>query len=157
MLSLGFTITAPLNFLLNLIHSLFTACVQQSFFDSGALDTLALALIRQASAADQSVLSYQLSVTISKTLSACITDNSLCHSHTHCKCICLQQTSYFKAVFLSIHNVFQDLWLRVLFHMTWFPTSSLCWRAHTSNQRTGCLFCSPCATALRHQVTPHRF
>ncbi|TWW76424.1 Telomere repeats-binding bouquet formation protein 1 [Takifugu flavidus] len=50
-------------------------CVQQSFFDSGALDTLALALIRQASAADQSVLSYQLSVTISKTLSACITDN----------------------------------------------------------------------------------
>uniref|UniRef100_A0A3B5K2C2 Telomere repeat binding bouquet formation protein 1 n=1 Tax=Takifugu rubripes TaxID=31033 RepID=A0A3B5K2C2_TAKRU len=65
------------------------SCVQQSFFDSGALDTLALALIRQASAADQSVLSYQLSVTISKTLSACITDNSLCHSHTHCKCICL--------------------------------------------------------------------
>ncbi|XP_056908987.1 telomere repeats-binding bouquet formation protein 1 [Takifugu flavidus] len=51
------------------------SCVQQSFFDSGALDTLALALIRQASAADQSVLSYQLSVTISKTLSACITDN----------------------------------------------------------------------------------
>lgn len=83
MLSLGFTISAPLNFLLNLNHTLFTACVQQSFFDSGALDTLALALIRQASAADQSLLSYQLSVTISKTLSACITDNSLCQSHTH--------------------------------------------------------------------------
>lgn len=128
MLSLRFIITAPLNFLLNLNPTLFTACVQQSFFDSGALDTLALALIRQASAADQSVLSYQLSVTISKTLSACITDNSLCHSHTHmhCKCICLQLTLYFKAVFLSVHNVFQDLWLRVLFHMTWFPTSSLC-------------------------------
>ncbi|KAM8751144.1 telomere repeats-binding bouquet formation protein 1 isoform 2-T2 [Acanthopagrus schlegelii] len=40
------------------------------------LDTLTLALVRQASSADTSLLSCQLSITISKTLSACITDNA---------------------------------------------------------------------------------
>lgn len=39
--------------------------------------------------------------------------------------------------------------------MAWFPASSLCWWAHTWNQRTGCLFCSPWATALRLQVTAY--
>ncbi|XP_076590122.1 telomere repeats-binding bouquet formation protein 1 [Chaetodon auriga] len=52
------------------------SCVQENFSASGGLDTLTLALVRQASAADTSLLSCQLSVTISKTLSACITDNS---------------------------------------------------------------------------------
>ncbi|XP_032380407.1 telomere repeats-binding bouquet formation protein 1 isoform X1 [Etheostoma spectabile] len=52
------------------------SCVQESFSASGGLDTLTLALVRLASAADTSLLSCQLSVTISKTLSACITDNS---------------------------------------------------------------------------------
>ncbi|XP_051239392.1 telomere repeats-binding bouquet formation protein 1 [Dicentrarchus labrax] len=52
------------------------SCVQESFSASGCLDTLSLALVRLASAADTSLLSCQLSVTISKTLSACITDNS---------------------------------------------------------------------------------
>ncbi|XP_026221778.1 telomere repeats-binding bouquet formation protein 1 isoform X2 [Anabas testudineus] len=51
------------------------ACVQESFSASGCLETLTLVLVRQASAADTSLLSCQLSVTISKTLSACITDN----------------------------------------------------------------------------------
>ncbi|XP_070686639.1 telomere repeats-binding bouquet formation protein 1 [Pempheris klunzingeri] len=50
--------------------------VQESFSASGSLDTLTLLLVRLASAADTSLLSCQLSVTISKTLSACITDNS---------------------------------------------------------------------------------
>ncbi|XP_054475755.1 telomere repeats-binding bouquet formation protein 1 [Anoplopoma fimbria] len=50
--------------------------VQESFSASGCLDTLTLALVRLASAADTSLLSCQLSVTISKTLSACITENS---------------------------------------------------------------------------------
>ncbi|KAF1386619.1 hypothetical protein PFLUV_G00096740 [Perca fluviatilis] len=52
------------------------SCVQESFSALGGLDTLTLALVRLASAADTSLLSCQLSVTISKTLSACITDNS---------------------------------------------------------------------------------
>uniref|UniRef100_A0A8C9XX05 Telomere repeats-binding bouquet formation protein 1 n=1 Tax=Sander lucioperca TaxID=283035 RepID=A0A8C9XX05_SANLU len=52
------------------------SCVQESFSASGGLDTLTLALVRLASVADTSLLSCQLSVTISKTLSACITDNS---------------------------------------------------------------------------------
>ncbi|XP_033997011.1 telomere repeats-binding bouquet formation protein 1 isoform X1 [Trematomus bernacchii] len=52
------------------------SCVQESFSASGGLDTLTLALARLASAADTSLLSCQLSVTISKTLSACITENS---------------------------------------------------------------------------------
>ncbi|XP_041794576.1 telomere repeats-binding bouquet formation protein 1 [Chelmon rostratus] len=52
------------------------SCVQENFSASGGLDTLTLALVQQASAADTSLLSCQLSVIISKTLSACITDNS---------------------------------------------------------------------------------
>nr|XP_046250618.1 telomere repeats-binding bouquet formation protein 1 isoform X3 [Scatophagus argus] len=51
------------------------SCVQESFSASGSLDTLTLALVHQASTADTSLLSCQLSVIISKTLSACITDN----------------------------------------------------------------------------------
>lgn len=50
--------------------------MQASFSTSGGLGALTLALVRQASAADISLLSCQLSVTISKTLSACITDNA---------------------------------------------------------------------------------
>ncbi|XP_074534345.1 telomere repeats-binding bouquet formation protein 1 [Halichoeres trimaculatus] len=49
--------------------------VQESFFASGGLKSLSLALVHLASAADTSLLSCQLSVTLSKTLSACITDN----------------------------------------------------------------------------------
>ncbi|XP_049929854.1 telomere repeats-binding bouquet formation protein 1 isoform X2 [Epinephelus moara] len=52
------------------------SCVQESFSASGGLDTLTLSLVRLASAAGTSFLSCQLSVTISKTLSACITENS---------------------------------------------------------------------------------
>uniref|UniRef100_A0A3B4FBH0 Myb-like domain-containing protein n=1 Tax=Pundamilia nyererei TaxID=303518 RepID=A0A3B4FBH0_9CICH len=51
------------------------SCVQESFSACGGLETLALTLGRLASAADTSLLSCQLSVIISKTLSACITDN----------------------------------------------------------------------------------
>ncbi|XP_056272796.1 telomere repeats-binding bouquet formation protein 1 isoform X2 [Pseudoliparis swirei] len=50
--------------------------VQESFSASGGLDTLALVLVRLASVADTSLMSCQLSVTISKTLSACMTENS---------------------------------------------------------------------------------
>ncbi|MED6264072.1 hypothetical protein CHARACLAT_010870, partial [Characodon lateralis] len=49
--------------------------VQESFAACGGLETLTLALLRVVSAADTSLLSYQLSVVIVKTLSACITDN----------------------------------------------------------------------------------
>ncbi|KAM3609645.1 uncharacterized protein V6R79_018117 [Siganus canaliculatus] len=52
------------------------SCVQESFSASGALDTLTLALVHQASTADTNILSCQLSVTLSKTLSACIAGNS---------------------------------------------------------------------------------
>uniref|UniRef100_A0A3Q1ASF4 Telomere repeat binding bouquet formation protein 1 n=1 Tax=Amphiprion ocellaris TaxID=80972 RepID=A0A3Q1ASF4_AMPOC len=52
------------------------SCVQESFSASEGLETLTLALVRLASAADTSLLFCQLSVIISKTLSACITDNS---------------------------------------------------------------------------------
>ncbi|CAG5958123.1 unnamed protein product, partial [Menidia menidia] len=52
------------------------SCVQESFSASGGLETLTLALVSQASAADRSSLACQLSVIMSKTLSACITDNS---------------------------------------------------------------------------------
>ncbi|KAM8892268.1 telomere repeats-binding bouquet formation protein 1 isoform 2-T2 [Spinachia spinachia] len=52
------------------------SCVQESFSGSGCLDTLALALVRLASAADISLMSCQLAVTISKTLSASITENA---------------------------------------------------------------------------------
>ncbi|XP_040895209.1 telomere repeats-binding bouquet formation protein 1 isoform X2 [Toxotes jaculatrix] len=50
--------------------------VQESFSASGGLETLTLSLVRLASVADTSLLSCQLSVIISKTLSACINDNS---------------------------------------------------------------------------------
>ncbi|KAM6936920.1 telomere repeats-binding bouquet formation protein 1 [Xenentodon cancila] len=53
------------------------SCVQESFCASGGLKTLTLALVHLASAADTSFLSCQLSVIISKTLAACITDNSV--------------------------------------------------------------------------------
>ncbi|XP_054864995.1 telomere repeats-binding bouquet formation protein 1 [Amphiprion ocellaris] len=52
------------------------SCVQESFSASEGLETLTLALVRLASAADTSLLFCQLSVIISKTLSACITDNT---------------------------------------------------------------------------------
>ncbi|XP_075998126.1 telomere repeats-binding bouquet formation protein 1 [Genypterus blacodes] len=52
------------------------SCVQESFFASGVFENLTLALVHLASAAEKSLLSCQLSVTIAKTLSACITDNS---------------------------------------------------------------------------------
>ncbi|XP_019934273.1 telomere repeats-binding bouquet formation protein 1 isoform X2 [Paralichthys olivaceus] len=50
--------------------------VQESFSASGGLETLTRSLLRLASVADTSSLSCQLSVIISKTLSACVTDNS---------------------------------------------------------------------------------
>ncbi|XP_037834233.1 telomere repeats-binding bouquet formation protein 1 isoform X2 [Kryptolebias marmoratus] len=53
------------------------SCVQESFFACGCLETLTLALIRVASAADTSLLSCKLSIIIARTLSACITDNLL--------------------------------------------------------------------------------
>uniref|UniRef100_A0A3P8R875 Telomere repeat binding bouquet formation protein 1 n=1 Tax=Astatotilapia calliptera TaxID=8154 RepID=A0A3P8R875_ASTCA len=59
------------------------SCVQESFSACGGLETLALTLGRLASAADTSLLSCQLSVIISKTLSACITDNCANCSRTH--------------------------------------------------------------------------
>nr|XP_043891784.1 telomere repeats-binding bouquet formation protein 1 isoform X1 [Solea senegalensis] len=49
--------------------------VQECFSHSGGLETLTLSLLRLAPEADTSLLSCQLSVTLSKTLSACITDN----------------------------------------------------------------------------------
>ncbi|XP_030587600.1 telomere repeats-binding bouquet formation protein 1 isoform X3 [Archocentrus centrarchus] len=52
------------------------SCVQESFSASGCLEALTLTLVRLTSAAEGSFLSCQLSVIISKTLSACITDNS---------------------------------------------------------------------------------
>ncbi|XP_069567261.1 telomere repeats-binding bouquet formation protein 1 isoform X1 [Brachyistius frenatus] len=52
------------------------SCVQESFSTSGGLETLTLALVRLASAADTSLLLCQLSVITSKALSACITENS---------------------------------------------------------------------------------
>lgn len=58
-------------------------CVQEHFSASGGLETLTLTLVRLASAAEKSLLSCQLSVTISKTLSACITDNCVYTTHTH--------------------------------------------------------------------------
>ncbi|XP_055365696.1 telomere repeats-binding bouquet formation protein 1 isoform X3 [Betta splendens] len=50
-------------------------CVQESFSASGSMEALSLVLVRQVSAAHKSLLSCQLSVTLSKTLSACIIDN----------------------------------------------------------------------------------
>lgn len=61
----------------------FTACVQESFSASGGLETLTLELVRLASAADTSILSCQLSVIISKTISACITDNCAYCTQAH--------------------------------------------------------------------------
>ncbi|XP_062277474.1 telomere repeats-binding bouquet formation protein 1, partial [Scomber scombrus] len=52
------------------------SCVQESFSAYGGLETLTLVLVRLASGTETSLLSCQLSVTICKTLSACITDNS---------------------------------------------------------------------------------
>uniref|UniRef100_A0A673AIM0 Telomere repeat binding bouquet formation protein 1 n=1 Tax=Sphaeramia orbicularis TaxID=375764 RepID=A0A673AIM0_9TELE len=52
------------------------SCVQESFSASGGLEVLTLTLVRFASEAETSLLACQLSVSISKTLSACITDNS---------------------------------------------------------------------------------
>ncbi|KAK2842173.1 hypothetical protein Q5P01_012373 [Channa striata] len=51
------------------------ACVQESFSTMGGLETLSLVLVRLSSAAATSLQSCQLSVTISKTLTACIGDN----------------------------------------------------------------------------------
>uniref|UniRef100_A0A668A314 Telomere repeat binding bouquet formation protein 1 n=1 Tax=Myripristis murdjan TaxID=586833 RepID=A0A668A314_9TELE len=51
-------------------------CVQERFSTSGGLETLTLALVRLASEADKSLLSCQLSATLTKTLSACITGNA---------------------------------------------------------------------------------
>lgn len=72
---------------INQLFGLSTAFVQENFADSGGLETLALSLVRQASVADLSLMSCQLSVTIAKTLSACVTDNgaycSLIQKHMH--------------------------------------------------------------------------
>ncbi|XP_042267353.1 telomere repeats-binding bouquet formation protein 1 isoform X1 [Thunnus maccoyii] len=51
------------------------SCVQESFSAFGGLETLTLTLVRLVSGTETSLLSCQLSVTICKTLSACITDN----------------------------------------------------------------------------------
>ncbi|XP_029379662.1 telomere repeats-binding bouquet formation protein 1-like isoform X2 [Echeneis naucrates] len=61
--------------------------VQESFSSSGGLKTLALSLARLTSVADVSLLSCQLCVTISKTLSACITDNTVLASGLARYCI----------------------------------------------------------------------
>ncbi|XP_026167419.1 telomere repeats-binding bouquet formation protein 1 isoform X2 [Mastacembelus armatus] len=53
------------------------SCVQESFSALGGLETLTLVLVRLVSAVNTSIWSCQLCVTISKTLSACITDNSV--------------------------------------------------------------------------------
>lgn len=50
--------------------------VQESFAASGGLENLTLALIRFCLGSETSLLSCQLAVSISKTLSACISDNS---------------------------------------------------------------------------------
>lgn len=55
---------------------------QESFSASGGLETLTLSLLRLAPAADMNLLSCQLSVTISKTLSACVTYNCVYFSLT---------------------------------------------------------------------------
>lgn len=51
------------------------SCVQESFAASGGLEKLTLALIQFCVASETSVLSCQLAMSISKTLSACISDN----------------------------------------------------------------------------------
>ena len=56
--------------------------VQESFSASGGLETLTRSLLRLATVADTSSLSCQLSVIISKTLSACVTDNCVYRSRT---------------------------------------------------------------------------
>ncbi|XP_056138477.1 telomere repeats-binding bouquet formation protein 1 [Lampris incognitus] len=50
--------------------------VQENFFASGGLETLILTLVRLASDAEKSPLSCHLAVIMTKTLSACISDNS---------------------------------------------------------------------------------
>ncbi|XP_034031389.1 telomere repeats-binding bouquet formation protein 1 [Thalassophryne amazonica] len=52
-------------------------CAQEGFSASGGLEALTLTLVHRAAEAATSLLSCQLSVTLSKTLSACITDNSV--------------------------------------------------------------------------------
>lgn len=62
---------------INELFGLSTAPVQEHFAASGGLETLALSLVRLASLADVSLMSCQLSVTITKTISACVTDNGV--------------------------------------------------------------------------------
>lgn len=52
-----------------------TDCAQDSFSTVGGLGTLTLTLIRLVSDAAHSPLACQLSVIMTKTVSACITDN----------------------------------------------------------------------------------
>lgn len=52
------------------------SCVQESFAASGGLEHLTLALIRFSLGSETSALACQLAVSTSKTLSACISDNS---------------------------------------------------------------------------------
>uniref|UniRef100_A0A8C6UTM9 Telomere repeats-binding bouquet formation protein 1 n=1 Tax=Neogobius melanostomus TaxID=47308 RepID=A0A8C6UTM9_9GOBI len=52
------------------------SCVQESFAASGGLENLTLALIRFSLGSETSLLACQLAVSTSKTLSACVSDNS---------------------------------------------------------------------------------
>ncbi|KAM4618275.1 telomere repeats-binding bouquet formation protein 1 [Polymixia lowei] len=52
------------------------SCAQETFSASGGLETLTLTLVRFTSDAEKSLLSCQLSVIITRTMSACITDNA---------------------------------------------------------------------------------
>ncbi|XP_049430670.1 telomere repeats-binding bouquet formation protein 1 isoform X2 [Epinephelus fuscoguttatus] len=82
------------------------SCVQESFSASGGLDTLTLSLVRLASAAGTSFLSCQLSVTISKTLSACITENCEYHSQKHIYIYVNGSLRQIKSVSVSINSLF---------------------------------------------------
>ncbi|KAM3870597.1 telomere repeats-binding bouquet formation protein 1 [Diretmus argenteus] len=53
------------------------SCAQESFSASGGLETLTLTLVRLASNAEKSLVCCQLSVILTKTLAACIADNSV--------------------------------------------------------------------------------
>uniref|UniRef100_A0A3Q3W9S8 Telomere repeat binding bouquet formation protein 1 n=1 Tax=Mola mola TaxID=94237 RepID=A0A3Q3W9S8_MOLML len=81
------------------------SCVQESFSALGCLDSLSLALVRQALSANTSLLSCQLCVTLSKTLSACITDNGVHHSlYKYIQPVIVDLHN--QSVFFLIHNSF---------------------------------------------------
>lgn len=78
------------------------ACVQESFSAYGGLETLTLILVRLVSGTEISLLSCQLSVTICKTLSACITENCVYCTHRNIHINCFHK----QLICLSIHNLF---------------------------------------------------